>query len=420
MKLGMLLEDKRITDVDLSCPQNGNPGIGGTSYMFLQLAHFLNKYDKNIEITLYRSGKCKVEDFLNEEQVENEIEALNHINTESCDLILFSSRDKTKEFYNKLDKIGVPAVGWAHNFLSSSEADMINDCIAVKRLVFVGKQEYDHYIDCKVIDKSTYIYNMFDSDREEYFRVDDYDLSVVYMGSLVPQKGFHILAKNWKAIIEKVPEAKLHVIGGGNLYFKDLKMGSYGIADENYEKMFMPYLTDEKDELLPSVIFHGTMGHEKIDLINRAAVGVMNPTSDTETFGLSAIEMEACGVPVVTRGKNGLLDTTLHKKSGFLFKTEKEFVDYIVLLLRNKEMNKKMGDQAKVFVKESFMPDVIIPLWINLFNDVITDKPAVYLGVNNHYFKDYKLIRMFIHSLRKFKPFANIPSLNELKTRGNN
>lgn len=63
--------------------------------------------------------------------------------------------------------------------------------------------------------------------------------------------------------IKKVPQAQLYVIGGGNLYNRNAVMGKYGIATQEYENEFMPYITDDDGKILPSVHFCGILGKEK-------------------------------------------------------------------------------------------------------------------------------------------------------------
>lgn len=66
----------------------------------------------------------------------------------------------------------------------------------MKRVVFVGKEEYDSYIDDDIISKSTYIYNMVPIKEKVCNRIIDVPI-VTYVGSLVPAKGFHRLAQIW-------------------------------------------------------------------------------------------------------------------------------------------------------------------------------------------------------------------------------
>ena len=61
----------------------------------------------------------------------------------------------------KCSKGGYSLIVWAECYLSFLEMKMIENCSAVKKVVFVSKQEYDNYIDECIIQKSTYIYNLY-------------------------------------------------------------------------------------------------------------------------------------------------------------------------------------------------------------------------------------------------------------------
>ena len=53
----------------------------------------------------------------------------------------------------------------------------------------------------------------------------------------------------------------------------------------------------------------GIMGKEKLNIYKKIlSVGssFTNPSARTETFGLSAAEMEVCGIPIVSKNANGL------------------------------------------------------------------------------------------------------------------
>lgn len=113
----------------------------------------------------------------------------------------------------------------------------------------------------------------------------------------------------------EVPEAKLYVVGSGRLYNHEEELGSLGVASKDYENMFAKYLMHD-GKLIPSVKFCGNMGIEKSEIFYRTTVGVINPNGTDETFGISALDMAACGVPVVTRAINGLFDTVKHNETG--------------------------------------------------------------------------------------------------------
>ena len=61
------------------------------------------------------------------------------------------------------------------------------------------------------------------------------------------------------------------------MYNKNTKLGKWGIAEENYEKVFMPYLLDKNGKILSSVTFYGKTVNEKYEILGKTKVGVPNP-----------------------------------------------------------------------------------------------------------------------------------------------
>lgn len=144
-------------------------------------------------------------------------------------------------FFNQLDENKVKTVLWGHNYYYSDYCNRIANCNAIKANVFVGRQQYDRYVDHKIILKSTYIYNMYPMEKKQKRKFENQH-TVTYIGSLVPEKGFQVLAAAWKKIIAEVPDAQLNVIGSGKLYSRNSKLGKYKIAEEHFENQFMRYL----------------------------------------------------------------------------------------------------------------------------------------------------------------------------------
>lgn len=411
MKIGFLFEDNGISNKNLLESPNGNPGIGGTSYMYIILAHYINKIYDDVEITFFREGSCPLESFI---KCENIGKISNFVNAESIrniDILVLNAKNINYEYIDKINSIGIKTIVWGHNYLSANQANLIADCKNIKRMVFVGHQEYDKYIDHRIIKKSTYIYNMFNPELPQFYRNADYKPWVTYVGSLTRPKGFHILAKYWKKIVSEVPEAKLHIIGGGNLYIAGTRLGKYGVAEENYENEFMPYLTDENGNLLKSVVFHGVMGQEKIEIFHNTAVGIINPSAETETFGISAVEFSACGIPVVTRRMYGLIDTVKDKETGLLFDRYDDLPKLVVRLLNDRQLNEKYGQQGIKFVK-MFAPEKIIVEWHQLFEDVIEGKKPEVIFPKDNFGVDNKWLRTANYCLKKLLPF--IPSVIEV------
>lgn len=414
MKIGLVFSDKGFSNLDLRHPENGNPGVGGTEFCFLMLARYLTLTYDDIDVFVYHWNVNKFPKGIISKIIVSENELIYQAKNDKIDILIFRN-GYSEEWYKLIHESCIKSIVWAHNYISASEVDIINNNDTIKRVLFVGKQQYDRYIDDDIIKKSQYIYNMFNADVTEYKRKKFIKPNVTYTGSLVEVKGFHILAKQWKEIIKEVPDAKLNVIGSGKLYDRNAKLGKYNIAEDKYEKKFIEYLTDDNGEILPSVKFWGVVGQEKIDIYQNTMVGIINPTGITETFGLSAVEMEACGIPVVTKRIYGLPDTIKHKKTGLLSSTEKKFRINIIKLLKDIEYNSELGNNAKRFVREEFDPNKLIIEWMEMFNDILKNKKPNYYKPTNYFFNDYKYLRMINRVIRKKN--RKMPSIIKIKNK---
>ena len=208
------------------------------------------------------------------------------------------------------------------------------------------------------------------------FRQNQNEKIVVYVGALYPYKGFHILAKHWREIKKNVKGAKLWVIGSAKLYGDHVSLGRYGIAEASYEKQFIHYLLNSNGQIDDSVTFFGNLGgSEKEKIVSQATVGVFNPSGNSETFGLSGVEFEAMGIPVVSIYKNSALDIIKHKKTGLLYKKEEEFPEYVIRLLNDETYNHLLGEQGKAFVSEEFDSKKIVQEWHEAICCVAMDLP---------------------------------------------
>lgn len=410
-KVGIELPDYKIYDVDLSRPELGNPGVGGSEFLFALLANELCL--KEIDIIVYHYCENKLSPSINCRIVKDSIEMLQNAEQDGID-ILIHQIGKTKEWYDYLDTTNLKSIAWAHVFLEYYELKLIRNCTNVKRVVFVGKEEYDSYIDDDIIKKATYIYNMIPTGKCPPERVIS-NLEVTYVGSLVPAKGFHKLAEIWPEIIKNAPNAKLNIIGNGKIYDRSAELGRFGIAQSDYESKFMKYLLDENGNIHSSVRFWGIVGTEKKDIFKRTTVGIVNPTALTETFCMSAVEMEFAFIPVISKKKWGLLDTIKDNQTGFLFKNKSEFIKRLLFLINNPQFNNDMGEKAHNYVKENFSVDVILPKWEKLIEAVDKELPAKYHPVQENWTNDFKWIKQCIRILRFKLNLRKIPSFYDIK-----
>ena len=406
MRVAFYLDNTSHNKIDYSNPEGGNPGIGGSQYMFWIISYYLNKKYPDIELYLFAENIEKMPSEIRCCKVNDIIDVVKTAHEKSIDIIVCRGPHLKKDFCKELEKNNIKCIVWSHNFENYENAKLIAECGNIKRNVCVGKEQYDRLRDHSIFYKSTYIYNTITFNLYDNVECEKIPNSVCFLGSLHKAKGFRSLAKVWPDIEKKVPEAQLFVIGGGNLYDKSAKLGKYGLAVEKYEKSFIKFLTDSDRKIKQNVHFMGVVGgNEKLELMKKSCVGVVNPTGVGETFCIGAIEFEALNVPVVTIRKYSLVETVCDKITGLLFKNNKEFVQNIVALLKNKELREDIEKNGNEFVKNKFSLDTIVNEWYNLLLDVYNDvKPNQNLQCENMW-NNKKWIREANRKVKKIFPF---------------
>lgn len=376
-----------------------NPGMGGSEYLLLLLFYYLNLLYPNLNCKLLTTDESMKEN--NMIYVKDEFDAIEKSKEIGTDEFIFIPKKNDINFYNLLTEKKINGIAWIHNYISCEIMDLLEKCEAIKRIVFVGKEQYDSYIDSKIINKSCYIYNMISDVKHDFIDPSKKENIVTYIGSIIPAKGFHMLASVWKDIIKEVPDAKLQVIGSGRLYYNDMKLGKYNIADEKYEKRFIKYLIDKQGNVIDSVKFLGTMGKEKEEYIANTKVGVANPTGVSETFCLSAVEYKTYGIPIVTYKGYGLLDTIRDGVDGILIKNKRQLKKSIIKLLKDDELNKDLGNNGYNDGFQCFLPANIIQKWVEVLNEVnLGLKPKIEFP-NKNYFNDLKWLKIINYKLKE-------------------
>ena len=378
IKVAFYLDNQNIVKRNLDNVEDGNPGIGGSQYMQLLVAHCLAECYKDLEIVMYTTAKQQFPKGITVKQVSGLKEALVSMKQDRCRVFILSNwyedtGDGT-ETLRLIERHKIRTIIWAHLFMNYEQYVFIGSCKYIRLYVCLGKQQLEMLRGLKIYKKATYINYVLPPVHMP--RRNQERKIVVYVGAMYSFKGFHILAKHWKEIRARVKDAELWVLGSANLYRDNVVLGKYKIAEEDYEKQFMPYLVDANGQIVSSVRFFGSVGgNEKEQIVSQATVGIFNPSGVTETFGLSGVEFEAMGIPVVSIYKNSAPDIIKHGKTGLLYKKESDFPEYIIRLLTDSAYNHILGKQAEKFVRSEFDKEKIVKEWHDTIVDIAQDEP---------------------------------------------
>lgn len=414
INIAFYMTNSGIADVDCRNITIGNPGIGGTYFSMISLAESLsdNSYDRFM-FKMFAESIEYLPTSIDAVQTKNLKELRNNLVKYKTNILIVNkigSDTLDFRFFNAIENTKVKIIVWAHCFIPSKELSYYALNKQVAKIVCVGREQLNTLIDHNAFSKSTFIYNGINFNyNEEILPYNERKNDVVYIGSLIPLKGFHILAKAWKNVLKVIPDARLFVIGGGNLYDRNAQLGKYGIAESFYEKKFIKYLLDKNDQIHKSVNFFGVMGAEKIDILREAKVGVPNPGGKTETFGYTALEMQLSGMMISTIKCPGYLDTVFDKSG--MYDTTSQLSISIISLLKKTDYS---AIPSVNFIESQFSFFKIAKDWRNLFNEIYFSKIndlkhddiEFTTQINNNYWK----VRN--RKLKRILPFGDIlPSL---------
>lgn len=183
---------------------------------------------------------------------------------------------------------------------------------------------------------------------------------MIYSSS--PDRGLVYLLKMWPDIIKEVPEAKLDVYYGFDI-FDVLHAGNPGSAK------WKAHVLDMMKQ--PGITYHGRVGHEELQKAMMGAGIWAYPTDFTEISCITAMKTQALGaIPVVTNFaalketvKNGLkIDMDITTEEG-----QKEYKEQLIRLISNPEEQDVIRKDMMKWAQEYFTWDKVAFEWDRLF-----------------------------------------------------
>ncbi len=108
-----------------------------------------------------------------------------------------------------------------------------------------------------------------------------------------------------------------------------------------------------------------------VEILNAADVFLI--PSQSESFGLAALEAMACGIPVVSSSVGGLPELIKHNETGFIAEIGdiNRMAKYAVDLLTNDRKHKLFSENSRKRAVESFDKSIVVPMYENYYKKII-------------------------------------------------
>ena len=175
-----------------------------------------------------------------------------------------------------------------------------------------------------------------------------------FVGRLSEQKGVSVLLKAMTSVKDRIPDARLLVVGTGEM------------EDE------LKVLTKEAD-LEGCVDF---LGFKRNVFEHMRQMDVLVLPSRTEGFGMAALEAMAMGVPVVATPIGGLQEIIVGGETGLFvpYGDSESLAEAVVELLRDTDRRRQMGRNGQRRAFSAFHPSRYTGQLEELYEELYTEK----------------------------------------------
>ena len=176
---------------------------------------------------------------------------------------------------------------------------------------------------------------------------------VIAVGRLDYQKGFDRLILVWEKVHQQMPDWRLDIFGQGE--WREMLQS---MIDERGLQDVVRLNNPTKN-----------IGDEYVD----SSIIVM--TSNYEGFGMVLVEAMSCGVPAISFDcKCGPAEIISQHDGGLVVKNGdiEGLAEAIVMLMKDEELRKRMGENAKRVV-ETYSEKRVMKKWIDLYEETIAD-----------------------------------------------
>ena len=192
------------------------------------------------------------------------------------------------------------------------------------------------------------------------FGFDESDKILLTLWRLVSRKGHEVVINAISLIVKKIPQIK-YVIGGS--------------GDKKYEQNLKQLVSELK--LDTNVFFLGYIDEEKKnDLYNACDIYIMNShktnnRGDSEGFGITFLESNACGKPIIGTNVGGIPDAISDYENGLLVEANSptKTAAAILELFNDNELYSRLSIKGLSRIEENFSVKKVGKKYIKIISD---------------------------------------------------
>jgi len=192
-----------------------------------------------------------------------------------------------------------------------------------------------------VVDQTKLIHIPFGIDTELFKPIKQERNGKIVIGStksFEAKYGLMNLIKAFEQLSKRYANIELLLVGAGSL--------------KNSAELYV-----QKKSLDDKVVFHAAVEVEAVpQYLNMMDIFVMPSISDSETFGVAALEASSCGLPVVASRIGGIPEVIQNNTTGFLIEHSNVIVliETLADLIEDEAKRLEMGVRGRAFVQSDY------------------------------------------------------------------
>ena len=180
---------------------------------------------------------------------------------------------------------------------------------------------------------------------------------------------------------KRIPEIIIGWVGtSGNLYYLNALTSVFENLFKQFPrlrvKIICDFVTGEEYPFLklPQVIFKEWSIYEELKNLRSIDIGIMPLAADSWTrgkAGFKIIQYMALGIPVVASPIGYNRELIDDKINGFFANDSREWIRKLTLLIEDRKLRKKIGNEGKNFIERNYSIEVIYPKLAKIFEEIL-------------------------------------------------